>query len=189
MNRDELKKLMEEEFEDIKMTDKLKLKTIKRINEVNNTNIPHFPYLKNICAIFIVSLICLCVYLNKNSFYTPKDMAKSEMVEENFINDSSFKDIDELEDASSPKMMKSKSFVAGSGYTEGALEDYSTTYTENATMRDYQMLDNGKNEAVLLTEDEFIKKYPEAEKTDKGYIINEKLYVFEDGNLLEIIEI
>lgn len=192
MKRDELNKLIEDEFLEIKVSDELKIKTLKKIEEINNTGISHISYLKNICAVFIVSLICLCAYMNKDSFY----LSLEKETENILIEDTSEvldQNIAETESLSAGQMLKAKSF---SNKEKSEISD-SRAYLDEAVNDSIEygvvMRNSYSTPNSMIKEDEFIRNHPGAKKTDKGYIVKEneieKLYVFENGILLEILEI
>ena len=108
MKRDELKALFEEEFKDIKVSNKLKTKTLRQIEKSNNISIPHIPYLRNICAVFVVTLICFCVYINKDSFYLDLGKKSEDIVIENAAK-SLDQSIGNTENLSAGQMLKTKS--------------------------------------------------------------------------------
>lgn len=194
MKREELKKLIEEELIDVKVSDTLKVKTLKKVEESNNTKISHIPYLKNICAVFIVSLICFFVYMNKDNFYLQEEKEPENILMEN-TGEVFEQNVANTESLSAGQMLKAKSFsIKEKDKSENSV---SRAYLDEVVNDNIEygvvMMNDYNSEKVMLKEVEFIKNHPEAKKTDKGYILKEneieKLYVFENGILLEILEI
>ena len=69
MTRKELKKIFDKELNDIMVSDELKEKTLNEINNVKSQNVFYIPYLRNVCAVFVVAFICLTVYYTNNQFF------------------------------------------------------------------------------------------------------------------------
>ena len=69
--RNELKDIFQKELNNIKVTNKLKNKTLSNIPKQTNISIYR---LRNCAAVLLVSCICLSLYLNQNSFFYKKSI-------------------------------------------------------------------------------------------------------------------
>jgi len=66
MNKIELKKAFEKEFEKISVSNELKSKTLNSISTHQNKKTSHIPYIRNFAAIFVVTLLCVSVFFTNN---------------------------------------------------------------------------------------------------------------------------
>ena len=57
MTKKELKKLFDKELGNITVSDQLKEKTLKEITNQKSQNVFYIPYLRNVCAVFLVNLL------------------------------------------------------------------------------------------------------------------------------------
>jgi len=74
--RNELKDIFQKELNNIKVTNKLKDKTLLNISKQHKTSIY---YLRNCAAVLLVSCICLSLNLKKNSFFYKKNIPLESM--------------------------------------------------------------------------------------------------------------
>lgn len=184
MKKEEIKNIFEENLKNIKVSKELKEKTLNNIYTKNN--VYHFPYwLKNCAAIFIVTCICLSIYLINN-----KPQFTNESNEINLNNESIHQetsDTVQLKDINNSNSFMLKSSKPSLNYS--AME---SLQKESDNLREYgsilmDSLEDQKSE--VLTEEEFLLKNPDAKKTNEGYMIiennKEVIYIFNNGLLIE----
>ena len=179
MKKEEIKNIFEDNLKNVKVSRELKEKTLNKIYSKNN--VYHFSYwLKNCAAIFIVTCICLSIYLIK-----AKPQFANESNELNLnsqsINKESFENVQTQSIANSNTLMFKSSRPSSL---------YSTMESDNLRGYGSIIMDNlGNQKSEVLTEEEFLIKNPDAKKTTEGYIIIENnkkvIYVFKNGLLTE----
>lgn len=194
MKRKELKKAFEEMVKDIKVSDSLKEKTINNIYSKNN--VYHFPYwIKNCAAIFIVTCLCLSIYVinNKNIFY------KKNIPENIIIEDSNTENSESiyLDDANLYNDYKLKSLPTKNYVTTNEILNSQNAIAESTLLeKSYGIIFDSIEERstinyIGLSEIEFLANNPNARKTENGYIIMESgkeiLYTLKDGIISEKI--
>ena len=200
MKKSELKKEFEKEFKNILLSKELKTKTINLIKTIHTNKSSHLPYLRNFAAIFVVTLICLSIYITNNmssnnnitTYNVPQEEAT--LKEQSIENNVEAKSNNTLLRKSTIKSAKSEVYY-GTTTEELASPPYQfqkANSLNNFTL-DSSISDNlEKTESIYsLSEDEFLAQHPEAEKNEKGYIIYENeqktLYVFKNNNLENIM--
>ena len=211
MTKKGLKKLFDKELNNIIVSDELKAKTLKEINNRKSQNVFYIPYLRNVCAIFIVAFICFSVYYANNQFFNksfdkPEDNIISNNAEPEIfkartlgtekLNDIILEDLsydieesvvhDGVEKDSVPQQTKLKS--AGPLIEKEASDGAKIqSITEKHILFGNTMNDEMSLEGIL--EDEFLLKYPEAQKIDNGYKVFEngieQIYIFRNGLLVK----
>lgn len=215
MNKKEIKDAFEKEFEQVTVSDELKQKTLKILNAPLKKPISILPYIRNLAAVFIVTLLCLSIYLAKT--YPVKDHITSDMSSDSQTtseNKNEAKISNSAATATQPEKaveteaLPSDNFSLSSSLdletSDEYVSDFPVLYSTEIDMPDPSipstMLRSSKSlmatpdtENSITSEDEFIQKYPDAEKVDNGYVIyengKETLYVFKDKVLENIIVI
>jgi len=203
MNKIQLKKAFEKEFEKITVSDQLKSKTVNAIN-TSHKRTSHIPYIRNFAAVFVVTLLCVSIYFTNNfskkQFYSDNVITNETQILESTINEKQLER--KMENSTSLKSIKpetiynnkiSKSTPSPSFYS---LNDFGNIATDDLQLQmEKYSTDCAVPESTdtLLSEAEFLKQYPDAEKIENGYIIyeNEKqtTYIFKDGMLENIVTI
>jgi len=192
MKKEELKKAFNKEFEKITISDELKTKTLNAINTNQKTKTSHLPYLRNFAAIFIVTLFCVSIYFTRNIEKSSQDITSNETNSEATLENNTptlRKSVSPLETSESEKIIKEESsmlFDTISTNNISSPSDYSSSFGA------VQSIPATKEPEILsISEDEFLKQHPNAEKIEKGYVIyennKESLYIFNDGYLENII--
>lgn len=185
MKKEKFKNIFEESLKNIKVSKELKDKTLNKLYSKNN--VYHFPYwIKNCAAIFIVTCICLSIYVinNKTQFNSSSD--DSNLNKKPVPQEATFGVI-ELETRNEVNKFTVKSVKPASDYStkESVLDETDNLRAYGSVTMD--SLETQKSEG--LTEKEFLLINPNAEKTNDGYIVikNSKkiIYVFENGLLIE----
>ena len=166
------------------MSKELKEKTLNKIYSKNN--VYHFPYwLKNCAAIFIVTCICLSIYLINNK---PQFANESNKIN---LNSGSINQ-ETLGTVQTETINSSNSFMLKSSKPSLNYSTMESLQNENDSLREYgsilmDSLEDQKSE--VLTEEEFLIKNPDAKKTIEGYMIiennKEVIYFFENGLLVK----
>lgn len=184
MKKEEIKSIFEENLENIKISKELKEKTLNNIYSKNN--VYRFPYLiKNCAAIFIVTCICLSIYIINNKPNSINELSEATINSESIIK-KSFENVETQSiDNSSSFMLKSSRPSANNSIIE-------SLQNKNEDLHEYDsVLMDGleKQDDEILTEEDFLLKNPTAKKTNEGYMIiknNKKtIYIFENGLLIE----
>jgi hypothetical protein len=185
MKKNEINKILENELKTIKVSNELKEKTLNNI--YNKNNVYHLPiWIKNTAAIFIVTCICLSIYLANNRIKLDNSVQSLDEINnlDTNITEAAYGGLEKEESLSAKKTLK---FSA-------PLNDY--VKPENATNKEiiFDTSDNLLNERLIedssiLTEEEFLLNNPEAKKLENGYLItenNEKIiYIFNNGLFIE----
>ena len=210
MTKKELKKLFDKELNNIMVSDELKEKTVKQINNKKGQKVFYIPYLRNVCAIFIVSFICFSVYYTNNKFFTNKEAntnhtsSITENIKARTSRDKNTIDMysidnfnynynveenvvnNSVESFSMPQQTKLKSTQVLMDLSEGMTEKVESM-AENEMLFGNVMNKEVINEGIL--EEEFLLRYPEAIKIYNGYKILEngieEIYIFRDGILVK----
>ena len=214
MNKKELKKAFEKEFEKIFVSDELKSKTLKAIKDTPAIKTSHIHYIRNFAAIFVVTLLCISIYFANNipknnsiKSNTLQDVNTS--ISENTKND--YNRDNAIMQKSEPTQNAVDSQTTGNANIEtfttpeisskySASYDAAPNFALQATnapndigLQDSSFLKekDEKQQIISITEEDFLNQYPEAEKVESGYIIyedgKEKIYVFKDKKLENII--
>lgn len=195
MKKEELKKEFEEKLKNITVSSNLRERTLNNIYSKNN--VYRLPYwIKNCAAVFVVTCLCLSIYVvnNKNIFNKENDTHDSiELHTENYmlksINDESLM----LESSMSSFEMKSTTLDTSNNYSNDI--DSSDLFTpEFSLKRSAPITSNSFTECIkepIPTEEEFLTDNPDAIKTEIGYMIikddTEIYYELKDGFIYEII--
>lgn len=185
MEKNELNKILENELKNIKVSNELKEKTLNRI--YNKNNVYHLPiWIKNTAAIFIVTCICLSIYLANNSIKldnSAQSLDKINNLDTN-ITEAAYGGLEKEENLSAKETLKFRA----------PLNDYAKTGSTTNREIMFNTSDNILNEYLIedssiLTEEEFLINNPDAEKIEDGYLItenNEKIiYIFNNGIFIE----
>jgi len=211
MTRKELKKIFDKELNDIMVSDELKEKTLNEINNVKSQNVFYIPYLRNVCAVFVVAFICLTVYYTNNQFFNKSfEKEKGNITSDNFetenikartldsetLNNTILEDLSyDIEESIVDKRVEKKSIPQQTMLKSAPpLKKNSTSdiaevemITEKEVFFGNIMSDEANLEGIL--EEEFLLKYPEAQKTSNGYKVLEngieEIYIFKDGFLVK----
>lgn len=196
MKKEELKKAFEKKFKNIAVSNELKSKTIKAINSTSIKKPSHIPSLKNLAAIFVVTMLCLSIYFTRN---TTKNNFISGSIKEDST--SSFTaDTEQFSIKEEQQLLKSaarenpstlpndtKKFnISPTVNSFGAMQDLQSQNT-NIIFDNSASTENLESENIITSEEEFLSRYPNAEKIENGYKIykngKEILYAFENGLL------
>ena len=195
MKKEELKKEFEERLKNITVSDDLKEKTLANIYSKNN--VYRLPYwIKNCAAIFVVTCLCLSIYIvnNKNIFDKKTEDESSvklhtEDYSLNSINDESLKMESSINSSEGKTLMKSATFDSSEFFPHDinannlAPVQFSITPSTPAPILEDSYIVHDSESA--LTEEEFLKDNPNAKKTGNGYmvVINdiEIFYELKDG--------
>lgn len=207
MKKAELKKAFENEFNNITVSNELKEKTLKAINSSYIKKPSHFLYLKNFAAIFIVTMLCISIYFTRNvpKYETTKESTidnNNDNVTYGFIEAQEIINYDNSNSDSmrkdtillSPKLSaplqststlndsltKEKSALNSSSFNLGNVPNDIITSDMEAT-------EETQKSEIKMSENEFLKLYPTAEKIENGYKLYEDnkeiIYIFKDGLL------
>lgn len=187
MKKNEIKKIFEENLKNIEVSSELKEKTLNIIK--NKNNVYHFPYIiRNCAAIFIVTCLCLSLYLvnNKNPF-NKKDIP-SESNTLNSIEDTplttSYKTVKSLP-------MEKYGTLNQDFFSTNSIKAEASINEENLRIQEDSIEDLYIGNYIGLDEEEFLNINPNAKKTENGYIIIENneeiLYKISDGTISERI--
>lgn len=200
MKKEELKKEFEEKLKNITVSDELKERTLNNIYSKNN--VYHLPYwIKNCAAVFVVSCLCLSIYVinNKNIFnksssneFSPKIHTGEYILQST---DDTAVTIDTLPECK--MMIKSSSplnELESSYYTpENTLNNITDGLMRSSSFSAItQDLANSYNDstATEIPEEEFLRNNPYAKKTENGYsIIKDNVEIFyelKDGFVYEL---
>lgn len=203
MKKAELKKAFENEFNNITVSNELKAKTLKAINSSYIKKPSHFLYLKNFAAIFIVTMLCISIYFTRN---VPKYETTKESTIDNNNDNVTYGFIEAQEiinyDNSNSESMR-KDTILLSPKLSAPLQSTSTLNDaltkEKSALNSFSFnLGNATNDIVMtdmkateeeikMSENEFLKLYPTAEKIENGYKLYEDtkeiIYIFKDGLL------
>lgn len=196
MKKEELKKAFEKKFENIAVSNELKSKTIKAINNASIKKHSHIPYLKNFAAIFVVTMLCISIYFTRNT--TKNNFISGSIKEDstsNFTADTepfSAKEEQQLlksaarENPSTLQNDTKKFNISPTVNSFGAMQDLQSQNT-NIIFANSASTENLESENIITSEDEFLSLYPNAEKIENGYRVYENgkeiLYTFENGLL------
>lgn len=205
MNKDELKKAFENEFNNITVSDALKEKTLKAIKSSYIKKPSHFLYLKNFAAIFVVTMLCISIYFTRNM---PKNettkapiinndnityglIESQEIIDSKNLNTESMREEAILLSPKSSAPLQSTSTLNDSLTKEKSISNFSSFNLGNASnnivMADMEATEEVKDLEIKMSEDEFLKSYPTAEKIENGYKLYEDnreiIYIFKDGFL------
>lgn len=179
MKREELKNEFNKKLKNIKVSEELKEKTINKI--YLKGNVYHLPYwIKNCAAVFIVTCLCLSIYVVNNKNIFNKSTADNEnsidLYSENYSLRSINKENVELND----EILDS--------YNQNS---FGMAITENATKELFSTKSNSIQDSINLdydlkiTEEEFLLNNPNAIKIENGYILKvdniEIFYELKDG--------
>lgn len=184
MKKDELKKAFDKKFGNIEVSKELKDKTLEKIA---HTKTSHLPYLKNFAAIFIVTFLCLSIYLARDTQKADLIYDTSEQKELN--NSTEFYRMTTPQDAS---------YQTNDVILKQSANSYGTSLQSAEAVLDYSKASQELTESVNLatstiSEEEFLIQHPNSEKTKNGYILHENdkeiIYVFKDKVLDNIITI
>lgn len=181
MKKEEIKNAFEEELKNINVSRELKEKTLNKISYKNN--VYHLPYwIKNCVAIFIVTCICLSIYLANNKIDFNKNI-KEKNFNENIYQETNLKNTNK-NDTNGTFMLKSANPSLEYSPVENSIDDSTRLRKNSNVMMDYINIEN----SYILTEEDFLINNPNAIKTDNGYLITEDdetfLFVFENGFFL-----
>lgn len=208
MKKEELKKAFDKEFENITVSAELKEKTLKAINDSSNIKHSHLPYLKNFAAVFVVTMLCLSIYLTRNepqkninleinseaesisdiNTQTPaiaNETNESYAIEEVKLPQKSIqrnnKKYNQETDSLQQKTTSQKNLLM---MKAPILEKQDS---DNMILQDFGTLETTQSENNNISEEEFLTTYPNAEKIENGYKIYENnkeiIYVFNNGFL------
>lgn len=215
MKKSELKSAFDKKFKNIEVSEELKAKTLKTISEAQTSKTSHFPYLRNFAAVFVVSLLCLSVYLAKNPVKQKGSEINVQTLDINGtqtdedLNGASTQSFDTNEVAKKSidtTSSSNNSISFNSTSSRMVKEDLAESTTDSLIAPQsaddaYIMVPKSADSfpevpfmmstrSAIMTEESFLAEHPEAEKTDDGYIIDgdegKVLYTFTDG-LLDII--
>ncbi len=200
MKKKELRKEFEERLKNITVSDDLKEKTLANIYSKNN--VYRLPYwIKNCAAIFVVTCLCLSIYIinNKNIFdKKTEDESSVKLHIEDYslqsINDESLKMESSINSSEGKTLMKSATFDSSEFFPNDinannlAPVQFSITRSTPAPiLEDSYIVHDSES---VLTEEEFLKNNPNAQQTENGYkIIKDNVEIFyelKDGFIYEI---
>lgn len=188
MKKEELKKAFNEKFEKITVSNELKSKTLNAINTKQKQKTSRLPYLRNFAAIFVVTLFCISIYFTRNVEKNSQNITTGEA-----NNNVTLENNKTLRKSPLPSdTIESKKLIK---------EEASMLFDTISTNNVYSTPDNSSSfgtiqsaaipketEILSISEDEFLKQHPNAEK---GYVIyennKESLYIFSNGYLENII--
>lgn len=184
MKKEEIKNAFEESLKNIKVSRKLKEKTLNNIYTKNN--VYHFPYwLKNCAAIFIVTCICLSIYLINN-----KPQLQNESDKINLNNESINQET--AGNVQTETISNSNSFMLKSSKPSLNYSAMESLQNASDSLREYGsiLMDSLESQqSEVLTEEEFLIKNPDAKKSNEGYMIiennEEVIYIFKNGLFIE----
>jgi len=177
MNKKELKQAFEAELEKITVSKELKEKTLNAVNAVSSKKTSRIPYIRNIAAIFVVTLLCLSIYC-VNDFH-----------QNNSTSESSLPQTQNITDNSTSYLLKSAPLRSNSAETNIYFDDFSGAKNEMTLQEDtYSKASPQQNSGIkAISESDFLNSHPEAEKIEGGYVIyegeTEILYFFKNGIL------
>ena len=199
MKKEELKKEFEERLKNITVSDDLKERTLTNIYSKNN--VYRLPYwIKNCAAIFVVTCLCLSIYIvnNKNIFdKKTEDESSVKLHIEDYslqsINDESLKMESSINSSEGKTLMKSATFDSEEFFSNdinsnnlAPVQFSITPFTSAPILEDSYIVHDSES---ALTEEEFLKYNPNAKKTGNGYmvVINdiEIFYELKDGFIYE----
>lgn len=200
MKKEELKKKFEERLKNITVSDDLKERTLTNIYSKNN--VYRLPYwIKKCAAIFVVTCLCLSIYIvnNKNIFdkKTEDESSVKLHIEDyslNSINDENLKMESSINSSEGKTLMKSATFDSSESFSNDinannlAPAQFSITRSTPAPILEDSYIVHDSESA--LTEEEFLKDNHNAKKTGNGYIVvindTEIFYELKDGFIYEI---
>ena len=188
MKRKEVKKAFEKTLKNINVSNELKVKTLNNIYSKNN--VYHFPYIiRNCAAIFVVTCICLSVYLITNDKNTTENITLDEAISETNESNTS---ITSYEDYRILKSAPVKEYKATQNLSTTNEIKTESAFNKEASKMLMDSIEEASTETYIgLTEDEFLINNPGAKKIEEGYIIleNEKeiLYKIKGGIISEKI--
>ena len=206
MNKKKLKEAFDKEFNNITVSNELKQKTLNAVEVKQNQKSLPLPYLRNFAAVFIDSLLCLSIYIVKNTpqkeniTFDKSNLSNETILEESENLNSNIPEltraINTENAAPSTDLISFDTMISNStSSTETPPTLYSSgaSTLSNALQKKSQLsTPNLQKETITaLSEDEFIKQHPNAEKVDNGYIIHENeketVYIFNNKVLENII--
>lgn len=203
--RNELKDIFQKELNNIKVTNKLKNKTLSNIPKQTNVSIYR---LKNCAAVLLVSCICLSLYLNQNSFFYKKSITL-----ESVPQDSNLKIEESIPQTTSVEETKMRTYSSEDYQPKSTpIESYKETITQNTAieyglgnvMQDTAQIsenssiitENLENEKILNqikigdTVQKLLQYYPDLEKEENTYQLihqnNVTIYHIENGIITDI---
>lgn len=185
--KNEIKQILENEFQDVTLSEKLKVKTLQK---VKNYSKPSFYWLRNCAAVLIVSCLCLSLYLHEshileNNFEDEK--AQTQEYAEDIVSGSI-----SIQNLNESNLLRSSTTDTTSGFGSSA-NGFSSVKKENLrkssaviqdmlsdeSVSEYLMMnsieDNDENDTDLEIGDnveELLKMYPKAEKQENGYSVS-----------------
>ena len=202
MTKKELKKIFDKELNNITVSDELKEKTLKEINNRNSQNIFYIPYLRNVCAVFVVAFICFSVYYTNNQFFNKEDnITSNNMESENLkartfspetLNSTIVKNLSyDIEESTLDKSFETKSLPQQTKLKSARplIEKSTSNVIEIQPTKENGNVMNNELSLEGILEEEFLLRYPEAEKIDDGYKVfengMEEIYIFKNGFLVK----
>lgn len=200
MKKEELKKEFEESLKNIIVSDKLKEITLNNIYSKNN--VYHLPYwIKNCAAIFVVTCICLSIYVVNNKNIFNKESYNNETYTTLHTEEYLLKSINDekvMTDCLPESKMILKSIPLNEIESSSYAEDKISNDVSNNSMRysTFSITTNGLTESYTdssvegITEEEFLENNPNAQQTENGYIVVkndvEVFYELKNGFVYEI---
>lgn len=193
MKKEELKKEFEEKLKNIAVSAELKERTLNNIYSKNN--VYHLPcWIKNCAAVFVVTCLCLSIYVVNNKNIFNKDNSANSYTENYFLQDITDENMNVDSIMDSKVLMKSYSTDSVENFTNDLDNtifhdtQYPKIRSAPVPMLSNELLDStDKNE---ISEEEFLRNNPDAKKTENGYIIIknnvEISYELKDGFVYEI---
>lgn len=205
--KNEIKQILENEFQDVTVSDELKLKTLQ---EVKNYSKPSLYWLRNCAAVFIVSCLCLSLYLHEshileNNFEVEKAQTQeyAEDIESGSIS---------IQNLNESNLLRSSTPVDTTSGFGSSSNGFSTAKKENLQKSSaviYDMLsDESVSESLIMNPiqdndenyidfeigdniEELLKIYPKAEKQENGYNVsidgNVVFYEVVNGTITNIL--
>lgn len=193
MKKEELKKEFEEKLKNIAVSAELRERTLNNIYSKNN--VYHLPcWIKNCAAVFVVTCLCLSIYVVNNKNIFNKDNSANSYTENYFLQDITDENMNVDSIMDSKVLMKSYSTDSVENFTNDLDNtifhdtQYPKIRSAPVPMLSNELLDStDKNE---ISEEEFLRNNPDAKKTENGYIIIknnvEISYELKDGFVYEI---
>lgn len=200
MKKEELKKEFEEKLKNITVSDELKERTLNNIYSKNN--VYHLPYwIKNCAAVFVVTCLCLSIYVvnNKNIFskssndeFSPKLHTGEYFLQSTDDTAVKFDTLPECKmmiKSSSPLNELESSYYTPENTLNNITDGLMRSSSFSAITQD---LANSYNDSATteIPEEEFLRNNPDAKKTENGYsIIKDNVEIFyelKDGFVYEL---
>lgn len=186
--KNEIKQILENEFQDITVSDELKLKTLQ---EIKNYSKPSLYWLRNCAAVFIVSCLCLSLYLHEshileNNFEAEKAQTQeyAEDIESGSIS------IQNLNESNLSRSSTTVDMTSGFGSSSNGFSTAKKENLQKSSAVIYDILsDESVSEALIMNPiqdndendidfeigdniEELLKIYPKAEKQENGYSVS-----------------